>query len=822
MKTKIAKYVVPLSLIFSSLAFGHSMMFPDTFKYDDTNEGEPAAMLQSLARGEMFAAAAVTCTGGQANGYPCDNVDFQSFLAKANMGGGSADLNDIWGWTDPLTGQEFAIVGRTNGTSFVDVTDAANPVYYGFLPSHNGGTGSWRDMKVYNDHAFIVGDGFGNNTHGLQVFDLNTLRNISSPGITLDETAHLGGFGAAHNIAINEDTGFAYVVGSNQCSGGLYMVDISNPTSPSFAGCYSSDGYTHDTQCVVYAGPDSRYTGREICVGYNEDTITIVDVTNKSNPVQLSRTPYAGSRYTHQGWFLNDDHEFLIMNDELDEQQLGNNTTSYIWELNSLTNPSEIGRYIGPTAAIDHNLYTKDNLVFETNYRAGLRILSSENIANGELEEVAFFDTIPNSNSAQFSGTWSSYIYFDSGNVILSDIGNGLFVVTPDYDAIGDVPTPSPVPSPTPPGDCFYQATFESGSDGWTTGNNTCTTGAFVQGTPTETSSGITLQVAGAAAGSGAWYTAPNSALGTNDVDGGTCETLSPVIDASDASVAEVSLSYFHGQRDAADDSSDGFSIEILNNGSVVQTLVDIGDVANEAAWTQIDTTIANPGNIQLRVRASDAAGAGDIVEGGIDQVLVCPSDALPPPTPTPTPSPSPTPGPGCTVEEGFESGTGGWSNSTASSCSTGSFVSGSPTAQSNGGVTTQVGSANSGSNAYFTATNTSAGANDVDGGNCVASSPTYSVAANSTLNIAYFHGQRDAGDDATGDFFNLEMSTDGGTTFTSIAGAGDITSNASWTNASAQVAAGSNVVLRIQCSDGASAGDLVECGIDDFTICPN
>ncbi|TQV78874.1 choice-of-anchor B family protein [Exilibacterium tricleocarpae] len=785
-----------LSVVFASAAFSHSAMFPDLFKFDDTDEGQPSLMLQGLAQGDLSAAAAATCTSGSANGYPCSKIDFQSFLAKADMGGGSGNLNDIWGWTDPVTGREFALVGRVAGTSFVDVTDARNPVFMGYLPAHDFGSDPWRDIKVYNDHAFIVADGSGNATHGLQVFDLNTLRTITTPGGTLSETAHLGGFGPAHNIAINEDTGYAYIVGSNRCSGGLYMVDISNPAAPSFAGCFSSDGYTHDTQCVVYAGPDATYRGREICIGYNEDTITIVDVTNKSNPVQISRTGYSGSRYTHQGWFLNDNHELLIMNDEQDELRNGINTTSYIWNLFDLDNPVEIGRYVGPSRAIDHNLYTKDNYIFEANYRAGLRILASDDIANGNLTEVAFFDTIPGSDSAQFSGAWSSYVYFESGNIILSDIGNGLFVVTPDWDAING----------PPPGDCLYEASFESSADGWSDGNSSCSTGTFVRGTPTQTSSGsITLQVAGAAAGSGAWFTAPNSSLGSNDVDGGTCETLSPAVDASGEQGVRISTAYFHGQRDAGDDGADGFTIEVLNNGVVVDTLVSVGDVTSSAAWATASTTLANPGVVQLRVRATDGVSNGDIVEAGLDQVSVCAT----------------TPAPTCTVTESFESGAAGWRNAATSTCSTGSYVADTPTQQANGGVTTQVGGANSGSRAYFTATNSSAGADDVDGGNCTALSPTYSVARDSTLNIAYFHGQRTAGDDAQ-DFFDLALSTDGGVTFNTLVSNGDSTSNAAWANTSAPVAAGADVVLRIQCSDGAGTGDLVECGIDDLAICPN
>jgi choice-of-anchor B domain-containing protein len=429
------------------LAWGHSAMFPDGYKFDDRNEGPSAAEMRRLL-GQTEPSFA--CVGGFANGYPCDKVDLRAFMPKAQLGGGTNNLNDIWGWTDPVDGREIAIVGRTHGTAFVDVSDPDAPVLLGFLPSHDFGVDAWRDIKVYDDHAFIVADGSGNRTHGLQVFDLRTLRGIA-PGAVLAETAHFPGFGAAHNIAINEDTGYAYVVGSSQCSGGLYMVDVSVPQAPAFAGCFSADGYTHDAQCVIYNGPDTAYSGREICVAYNEDTVTVVDVTNKANPQQLSRTGYAGARYTHQGWFLDAQHRIIITNDELDETG-SNPTRSYIFDLSDLDAPFELGRYEGETTAIDHNLYTKDGYVFETNYRAGLRILDAAQIESGTLTEVAYFDTIPGSDAAAFSGTWSSYIYFPSGNLVLSDIGTGLFVVRPDWAAIEDGgkvfenPTSVPIP----------------------------------------------------------------------------------------------------------------------------------------------------------------------------------------------------------------------------------------------------------------------------------------------------------------------------------------------------------------------------------------
>ena len=587
---------------------------------------------------------------------------------------------------------------------------------------------------------------------------------------------------------------------------------------------------------------------------------------------------------------------------------------------------------------------------------------------------------------------------------------------------------------------------------GWTaSGASTCTTGTFIVGTPDSTA----WQPGGGNPGQ-AFFTQNNAGgIGTDDVDGGTCEALSPVVSGSGDMT--IILDYFHGQRDAGDDANDGFTIEVLNNGSVVDTMVSIGDVTNSANWTTAFTTISNAGNVQLRVRATDAAGAGDIVEGGIDNVQFCgtggggctsdaqcsdgdfcngaetcnlgtgqceagtapncndgisctadscnestdscdnvPNDGLcdngqfcdgvetcnpasgcqdnADPctgsqtcnestdtcegggscptcidwTTTPTVSYSNqdadanvtvesadsiflqdntwrrttqtftvtantviefdfqstsqgeihgigfdeddtlssdrifkvhgtqnwgitdfdnysgsgfvhytipvgqyftgsamflvlvndndagsgnnsrfqnvevyenAPG-ACTVDDDFESGTAGWFNDAASTCSTGTYVEGNPTAQSSGGVTTQVGGSNSGTASIFTATNTSAGANDVDGGNCILGSPSWSVTNASTLSVAYWHGQRDAGDDASGDFFLLEYSTNGGSTWNTLASNGDSVSNAAWNTASTSIPAGSSVQLRVQCSDGAGPGDIVECGIDDVSIC--
>ncbi|MGH2572352.1 MAG: choice-of-anchor B family protein [Actinomycetota bacterium] len=364
----------------------------------------------------------IECENGFAGPYPCKEFDLMSHVTLAQMGGTRG--NDIWGWADPVTDQEWALMGMNNGTAFVDVTDPENPVVIGRLPTHTFNS-SWRDIKVFNDHAFVVADNAG--AHGMQVFDLTHLR-TAPPGTIFPEDAHYPGFANSHNININEDTGFAYAVGSNTCAGGLHMVNINDPSNPQFAGCVSSDGYTHDTQCVIYQGPDAEHRGQEICFSSNEDTLTIVNVTNKAAPVQLSRTPYPGSAYTHQGW-LKPDQTLFALDDELDEQRFGHNTRTRFFDVTNLEAPFISFIFDGPTPAIDHNLYWLRDHVFQSNYRAGLRLLFLPTGGVHRVRERGYFDVHPANDLPQFNGSWSNYPFLPSRNILVSSIEEGLFVL---------------------------------------------------------------------------------------------------------------------------------------------------------------------------------------------------------------------------------------------------------------------------------------------------------------------------------------------------------------------------------------------------------
>jgi choice-of-anchor B domain-containing protein len=364
------------------------------------------------------------CTDGMAGPYPCNDIDLMAFLPHADIGGGTG--NDVWGWTDPLTGREYALIGRSSGTAFVDISTPSRPVYLGDLPTKTAPS-AWRGIKVFSDHAFIVSEALN---HGMQVFDLKQLRDVTTPPVTFTETAHYAGFGSTHTLAINSRTGFAYAAGTRTCEGGLHAVDVRTPTLPRSAGCFSLDGYTHETQCVIYEGPDTFYRGREMCFNSNEDTLTIVDATDKLEQVQLSRTGYGGSVYTHQGW-LTEDQRFFLVNDEGDEIAFKHPTRTWVWDVSDLDAPFIASTYDGATASIDHNLYIRGHLVYESNYRSGLRVLDASEIAQGVLREVGFFDLYPLDDAPAYNGAWSAYPFFASGSVAVNGIEQGLFVVRP-------------------------------------------------------------------------------------------------------------------------------------------------------------------------------------------------------------------------------------------------------------------------------------------------------------------------------------------------------------------------------------------------------
>ena len=373
----------------------------------------------------------VPCENGMAGIYPCQGYNLLSRVALEEFN--SQTGNDNWGWTDPETGIEYVLNGLDDGVGFVSIEDPVNPVYLGKLPTATDPS-PWRDVKVYNNHAFIVSEA---QNHGLQVFDLTRLRGLTEVQ-SFTEDAVLNDLGNAHNIAINEDTGFAYVVGSQLYNGGPVFININDPKNPSVTGGFEAASYTHDAQIVVYQGPDLNYTGKELLFASNSDggannKVVILDVTDKENPEWIQSITYENGGYTHQG-YLSEDQRYFLLGDELDELNFGSPTLTKIFDLSDLSNPKLHLNYFAGVNAIDHNGYTKGDQFFIASYTAGLRVLDLSGIDEKKVEEMGYFDTYPVNNNAAFAGAWNVYPYFESGVIAINDINSGLFLVKASED----------------------------------------------------------------------------------------------------------------------------------------------------------------------------------------------------------------------------------------------------------------------------------------------------------------------------------------------------------------------------------------------------
>lgn len=419
MNSKILNSILILLLLFCSCQ-KESISENDDANTDASTEQNQSGNNTSGSSNESD----LPCVNGFAGKFPCKGYDLLAHInlpsLEANQG------NDSWGWTDPLTLKEYVLMGLDNGTAFIDISEPAKPILIGKLPTATEES-PWRDIKVYNNHAFIVSEA---SDHGVQVFDLKKLRAVTEPqNFSADRI--LRTTPTAHNMVVNQESGYAYVVGTDRRDkfmGGPHFLDLNDLQSIRFVGGYAEGGYSHDAQVVNYNGPDQDYTGKEIFLGSNESQLVIVDVTDKENPKAISEINYQNTHYTHQGWF-DKNQRFFLLGDEQDEMRVGGKTRTLIFDLTDLDQPILHYTYYGPTNAIDHNGYVKDDLFYLANYSAGVRIISIAGLENKNMTEIGFFDTFPEHNSTTFNGAWNVYPFFESGVIAISDINRGLFLI---------------------------------------------------------------------------------------------------------------------------------------------------------------------------------------------------------------------------------------------------------------------------------------------------------------------------------------------------------------------------------------------------------
>ncbi len=405
--------------------------------------------LQQPYEGPIYSAAN---NARSATNFPAQGMTLLSHVPTSNIGTGG-NAADIWGYTSP-SGREYALITVSAGLGLVEITDPFNPVVRDFIPSSSS---LWHDVKTIGQYAYKVNE----SGEGIQVIDLSDADNGN---MTLVQNKFQQGHATTHNIVAHEETGYLYLTGANVANGGLVAVDTNaDPANPTFAGSWTTR-YVHDAQVVTWQHGD--LAGRELAFCFNGGAgFDIVDVTDKSNMTRIGGATYAGVRYCHQGW-LSEDQQWLYINDELDEGATVNVTTTRVFRVHdpdfagppanapSPTNPVFVGTFTSGVPAIDHNLYTRDGIIYQANYRSGLRVFDATQTPD-QPQQIAFFDGFVADDAPSFNGAWSVYPYFDSQVIIVSDIEQGLFVLRLDAGPTAqflDIDITTTLPDIAPPG----------------------------------------------------------------------------------------------------------------------------------------------------------------------------------------------------------------------------------------------------------------------------------------------------------------------------------------------------------------------------------
>lgn len=378
---------------------------PDDPKYQD---------LQPPYRGPDF------LSGKRAGvDFNSQGVELISWMNLERFGADVFGASDCWGYTSPA-GREYAIIALRNKVAFVEITTPSAPIVVG---NFSAPVSLWRDVKVYQNYAYSVSEGGG----GIQVFDMSNIDqgSVSELASVLDEE---NGSDETHNVAIDTVSGYLYRTGGGD--NGLRIYSLADPTTPTFVTSWELR-YVHDAQVKTFT--EGPYAGRQVvfaCAGFNggyQNTgLTILDVTDKNNLQELFHYEYPSNTYSHQGW-LSEDAQYFFLGDELDERfGTVSQTVTRIIDVSNLSAPSEVGTISNGLNAIDHNMYTKDGLLYQANYRSGLRVFDISDPLNAQ--EIAYFDTYEDDDEPRFNGLWNAYPYFESGTIIGSDMEKGLFL----------------------------------------------------------------------------------------------------------------------------------------------------------------------------------------------------------------------------------------------------------------------------------------------------------------------------------------------------------------------------------------------------------
>lgn len=345
-------------------------------------------------------------------------------------------VNDIAAWHDDDFGDSYLLVGCENGTALFKMAPDGMPLYMGKMATATVAS-LWRDIKVIHDHAFVVSEA---PMHGTQILDLTALRAwepVTGPQDWFPD-ANLPGPSVAHNAVSFEEESLLILVGSDWFGGGAAIFDVQNPETPQLLGGASEWGYIHDAQAVLYNGPDQEHAGKFVLFTAGPSGFNILDISDPTDVTLIGSASYDTPHYGHQVWVAEtQDHAFF--GDELDELNEGGPTRTVVFDLTDLDAPNVAEMFEASVDATDHNQYNHGEWLFQSNYNAGVRMLSDAWPSVPVLAERGHFDPVDDANAPGFEGAWSHVLLPQLGVLAFTSIEQGLWVVEPQFASLSEV-----------------------------------------------------------------------------------------------------------------------------------------------------------------------------------------------------------------------------------------------------------------------------------------------------------------------------------------------------------------------------------------------
>lgn len=357
--------------------------------------------------------------------YPSLNVNLLSHIdpEKDNTGNDGRKYSGCWGWFQNSTNKEYAIVGTSSKTYFIDVTNPQNPVIKdSVMAAHAGCT--WREIKTYQNYCYIVSDDAPPNS--FQIVDMQYLPD--SVHVVYNGNSY---FERCHTIFI--DNGHLYCGGPTPAGGGgtenLRVYSLATPTAPVLLRKLSQDvpsiTYVHD----MFVRNDTVYAS---CGGQG---LFILKFNSTANTFSLMQSfvnyPYNG--YNHSSW-QTDNRKTMVFADEVPAGLPAK--VIDVSDFNNISLVDTIRSHVGATA---HNPYIMNNKwCWISSYQDGIYLYDISNPSHTTIH--GFFDTQPqhgtndNFSTSAYRGNWGAYPYLPSKIIIACDMQNGIFILEGDYD----------------------------------------------------------------------------------------------------------------------------------------------------------------------------------------------------------------------------------------------------------------------------------------------------------------------------------------------------------------------------------------------------